>query len=88
MKPQPGDYSYSGMHDSGPLPPPKEGGPMADLISYIHAAKGACDEYLTAIIEKEKAEIVTKEQEHDILTSADSEKQPDIKKARKDEFHG
>ena len=53
-KPEPGDYSYSGMHDHGPLPPPKEGGQFAQIIGLVSAAKKASDEYLTAVIEKEK----------------------------------
>ena len=53
-KPEPGDYSYSGMHDHGPLPAPKEGGQFAQMIGLVSAAKKASDEYLTQIIEKEK----------------------------------
>ena len=53
-KPEPGDYSYSGMHDHGPLPAPTEGGQFAQMIGLVSAAKKASDEYLTKIIEKEK----------------------------------
>jgi hypothetical protein len=42
------------MHDAGELPSPKEGGPMADMISYVLAAKAFNDEYLTKIIEEER----------------------------------
>ena len=53
-QPDPGDYTYSGMHDHGPLPPPKEGGDFAQLIGFVNAAKKASDAYLTELIEKEK----------------------------------
>jgi hypothetical protein len=55
VKPNPGDYSYSGMHDHGPLPFPKEGGQFAQIIGFVDAAKKASDKYLTEVIEKEKA---------------------------------
>ena len=55
VKPDPGDYSYSGMHDHGPLPPPREGGKFAQIVGFVHAAKRASDKYLTEVIEKEKA---------------------------------
>lgn len=42
------------MHDSGPLLPPKEGGPMADLISYVRCAKEYNDEFMTSVIANEK----------------------------------
>ena len=54
VKPKPGDYSYSGMHDHGPLPPPREGGQFAQIIGFVNAAKKASDAYLTDVIEKEK----------------------------------
>ena len=53
-QPQPGDYTYSGMHDHGPLPLPKEGGQFAQLIGFVNAAKKASDRYLTELIEREK----------------------------------
>lgn len=53
-KPEPGDYSYSGMHDHGPLPAPKEGGQFAQIIGLVSAAKKASDVYLTELIEREK----------------------------------
>ena len=53
-QPQPGDYSYSGLHDAASMPLPREGGPMAQLISCVQQAKAMNDEYLTKIIEQEK----------------------------------
>lgn len=53
-KPQPGDYSYSGMHDQGPLPQPKEGGQFAQIIGLVISAKNSSDAYLTELIEKER----------------------------------
>mmetsp|Transcript_4385 Transcript_4385/g.9576 ORF Transcript_4385/g.9576 Transcript_4385/m.9576 type:complete len:156 (-) Transcript_4385:442-909(-) len=60
IKPEPGDYSYSGMHDQGPLPTPKEGGEFTQIIGIVSAAKKASDEYLTKVIEKEKAIVASK----------------------------
>ena len=54
-KPENGDYSYSGMHDHGPLyPPPKEGGVFAMMIRFVDEARKGSNNYLTQIIEKEK----------------------------------
>ena len=54
FKPEPGDYSYCGRHDSGAFLPPREGGPLACLIASIRQAKDYNDAYLTKIIEQEK----------------------------------
>lgn len=54
-QPEAGDYSYSGMHDHGPLPAPKEGGDIAQLIGCVEATKRFSDEFLTDVIKKEKA---------------------------------
>lgn len=62
---EPGDFRYSGRHDSDVLPPPKEGGPMALMIGCVQKAKKLNDEYLTSIIEKEKDEIPHKKSKHD-----------------------
>ena len=43
------------MHDHGPLPQPKEGGQFANIIGLVNEAKKASNEYLTEMIEKEKA---------------------------------
>ncbi|KAL3815908.1 hypothetical protein ACHAXA_005756, partial [Cyclostephanos tholiformis] len=59
VKPEPGDYAYSGMHDHGPLPPPREGGQFADIIGLVRAAKAASDAYLTDLIEREKTSTTT-----------------------------
>ena len=53
-KPEPGDFTYSGMHDHGPLPKPKEGGPFAHLIGLCLEAKRYSNKFLTDVIEKEK----------------------------------
>lgn len=52
-QPQPGDYSYSGLHDAGSLPLPREQGPMAQLIACVQQAKTTNDEYLTRVIQQE-----------------------------------
>lgn len=54
VKPKGGDYSYSGMHDHGPLPAPKEGGEFSLLIDIVQQAKKNSDELLTKIIQEEK----------------------------------
>uniref|UniRef100_A0A7S0C2U4 Uncharacterized protein n=1 Tax=Proboscia inermis TaxID=420281 RepID=A0A7S0C2U4_9STRA len=53
-KPLPGDFTYSGMHDHGPLPILKEGGPFSTLIGCVKRARDSSDELLTNIIESEK----------------------------------
>jgi hypothetical protein len=53
-QPKGGDYSYSGMHDHGPLPAPKEGGEFSLLIDIVQQAKKNSDELLTKIIQEEK----------------------------------
>ena len=42
------------MHDHGPLPKPKEGGPFARLIGLCLEAKQSSNKFLTEVIEKEK----------------------------------
>jgi hypothetical protein len=54
VAPQPGDYSYTGMHDQGPLPEVKQGGPMAVLLGCAQAAKDYNNTFLTSLIEEEK----------------------------------
>jgi hypothetical protein len=46
------------MHDTGPLVPPKEGGPIAQLIAAIQQAKAYNDSYLTDMIEQEESRTV------------------------------
>lgn len=53
-QPSAGDFTYTGMHDHGPLPMPREGGPMSSLISFVAQAKKANDHFLTQVIENEK----------------------------------
>ena len=55
VQPEAGSYQYSGMHDTGPLVPPKEGGPIAQLIAAIQQAKAYNDTFLTELIEEEDA---------------------------------
>ena len=67
-QPHAGDFSYSGMHDDGPLPALQEGGVMSQLIACVQKAKETNDEYLTGIIEEEKSRIMSKsehEQQHE-----------------------
>ena len=59
-KPEPGEYTYSGQHDAGPLPPPRQGGPMEQLIACVQQAKATNDQYLTAVIQKEKEPVAKK----------------------------
>lgn len=54
VKAQPGDDAYSGMHDQGPLPSLKEGGPVAFLIGCTRLAKEHNDAFLTKCIQQEK----------------------------------
>jgi hypothetical protein len=42
------------MHDQGPLPPLKEGGPIAFLMGCVGLAKEHSDDFLTKRIEEEK----------------------------------
>mmetsp|Transcript_607 Transcript_607/g.963 ORF Transcript_607/g.963 Transcript_607/m.963 type:complete len:139 (+) Transcript_607:44-460(+) len=53
VKPQPGDDTYSGMHDQGPLPELKEGGTTAVLLGCVKAAKEFNDHFLTERIQEE-----------------------------------
>jgi len=50
----PGDDSYSGLHDQGPLPPLKEDGPMAWLLACVQEARKFNDEYLTEAIARQR----------------------------------
>eukprot|EP01083_Nonionella_stella_P225062 800549_1 len=54
VKPLGGDYSYSGVHDHGKLPEPKEGGDIALLLNMVKKAQEGSDELLTRIIKEEK----------------------------------
>ena len=68
-KPQPGDFRYSGMHDTGILDEPREGGPVALLVHTVLQAKEYNDAYLTAVIEAEKAEsLCTDSESYDSTT--------------------
>ncbi len=68
-KPENGDYSYSGMHDHGPLyPPPKEGGIFAMMIRYVDEARKGSNQYLTQIIEKEKLQKTSNKNDTDTDT--------------------
>jgi len=49
-----GAYDYTGKHDQGALPAPREGGPFAQLIGCVLATKYFSNEYLTDVIKKEK----------------------------------
>lgn len=42
------------MHDQGPLPKSKEGGPYTQLIGCLEKAKTESDMFLTNVIKEEK----------------------------------
>jgi hypothetical protein len=70
------------MHDTGPLVPPKEGGPIAQLIAAIQDAKAYSDMYLTSLIDQE-------EQQHSntsIIGDATVDNVSRNKRARTDEL--
>ena len=50
MKLEAGDYSYSGMHDSGPLPPANEEGAYAQLIGCVEEAQRSSNEIMTDVM--------------------------------------
>ena len=57
IQPAPGEYQYSGRHDTGPLIPPKEendDNALTRLIASIQQAKVCSDTYLTEIIQREQ----------------------------------
>lgn len=76
------------MHDAGELTRPKEGGPMADMISLVLAAKALNDEYITTIIEEERINEINNRMD-DNLEDTSSTKidsiQPHVKKPRNEE---
>ena len=45
---------YSGLHDHGDLPPLRNSGALVDVLSHLHAAKYASDQYLTSCMDKER----------------------------------
>ena len=48
-------YSYTGRHDAGPLPPPRNPqGSYAQLVSCVQATKEFSNQYLTNVIKQEK----------------------------------
>jgi hypothetical protein len=53
-KPPAGSYAYSGMHDQGPLPEPRQGGSLAVLIAGVQQAKANNDAFLTRVIREEQ----------------------------------
>lgn len=83
LQPQGGDYSYSGMHDHGPLPSPKEGGDFAKLIGMVHEAKKHSDEILTKLIKEENACIAEQTKKGKKQKVDDIENEDDKKKDEK-----
>ncbi|KAG7363924.1 hypothetical protein IV203_037126 [Nitzschia inconspicua] len=67
VAPQPGDYSYSGMHDQGPLPDLKQGGPMALLLGCVEGAKEYNISFLTTLIEEEKEQTIKSTKSDNVL---------------------
>ena len=51
----PGAVAYSGRHDKGPLPPPREGGAYAQLIGCVDATKDFSNKYLTDVMKQENS---------------------------------
>lgn len=51
----PGLFSYSGRHDQGLLPQPREGGAYSQLIGCVQASKEFSDTHLTEVMKKEKS---------------------------------
>eukprot|EP00978_Attheya_sp_CCMP212_P003312 scaffold6828_cov53-Attheya_sp.AAC.2 len=60
QKPQPGEYVYTGMHDHGPLPPPREGGEFARLVACANRARELSDALLTEIIDAQRQQHTAK----------------------------
>lgn len=75
-----GDYSYSGRHDHGPLPPLKEGGPLAILLACTQSAKDFNDGYLTEVIAKQQKS--EKEEGASLDATSGSSSNNPVKKAR------
>mmetsp|Transcript_27349 Transcript_27349/g.40377 ORF Transcript_27349/g.40377 Transcript_27349/m.40377 type:complete len:129 (-) Transcript_27349:27-413(-) len=58
-----GSYGYSGKHDQGELPAPREGGDYAQLIGCVSAMKDFSNQYLTDRIKQEKCRRTSKDDE-------------------------
>ena len=57
IQPEAGQYIYSGIHDQGILPPPKEGGDMALLLGCIASARCFNDSHLTMLLSEENRRV-------------------------------
>ena len=71
------------MHDTGPLCPPKEGGPLSQLIAAIQQAKCYNDEFLTKIIDKQ-ATMISNDVSESKMTYEQRDKSPAHKRVKSD----
>lgn len=79
-KPDKNSDGYSGLHDQGPLPPLKEGGPMAVLMSCVQEAKNFNDQYLTEVISAQRK--TETKAEHNITADAVEESTNPLKRTK------
>ena len=66
LQPEAGSFEYSGMHDHGPLVPPREGGDIAQLIGCVQAAQTFNNDFMTQILQVEK-ESANKDKHQDCI---------------------
>ena len=62
--------AYTGRHDHGPLPPPRQGGPYEKLIGCVHAAKEFSNAFLTNVMKQETSRKIDHDPEDTTTTTA------------------